>query len=269
MAQSNSWRRSSFTEIFNANRVILFKSEAADWLIVIWSHFHYFSHEFFVRFICARCSLSSLSRYKYLESSELSVQLKLDQFSDWLTYYYILSTHVNLSIRITFILSIKYWLYTWSKQSNPTHCQLNSQEFSKRISFFVTMSTRLKTIQDMCILSVSFGLITENTNASYIKSAMFILSNWYKNIFHQIPSCRVCYSAHLSTIIYKSLLFLIIKFILQKFSSGTLIKTKTFAITLYSFELFLRNQHQRFIYYNSFIYIRSIKSIYQSFIPFQ
>jgi len=38
------------------------------------------------------------------------------------------------------------------------------------------MSTRLKTIQDMYILSVSFGLITENTNASYIKSAMFILS---------------------------------------------------------------------------------------------
>jgi len=140
MAQSNSWRRSSFIEICNANRVILFKSEATDWLIVIWSHFHYLSHEFFVRFICARCSLSSLSRYKYLESIELSVQLKLDQFSDWLTYYYILSTHVNLSIRITFILSIKYRLYTWSKQSNQTHCQLNSQEFSKRISFFVTIT---------------------------------------------------------------------------------------------------------------------------------
>ena len=107
-------------------------------------------------------SLSSLSRYKYLESIEhrsvnqsisqtvnqsieLSVQLKLDQFSDWLTYYYILSTHVNLSIRITFILSIKYWLYTWSKQSNQTHCQLNNQEFSKRIistfHFFVTICT--------------------------------------------------------------------------------------------------------------------------------
>ena len=94
-------------------------------------------------------SLSSLSRYKYLEpiehksvnqSIELSVQLKLDQFSDWLTYYYILSTHVNLSIRITFILSIKYRLYTWSKQSNQTHCQFNSQEFSKRISFFVTIT---------------------------------------------------------------------------------------------------------------------------------
>ena len=136
VAQSNSWRRSSLTEICNANCVTLFKSEATDWLIVIWSHFHYLSHEFFVRFICARCSLSSLSRYKYLESIELSVQLKLDQFSDWLTYYYILSKHVNLSIRITFILSIKYWLCTWSKQSNQTHCQLNSQEFSKRISAF-------------------------------------------------------------------------------------------------------------------------------------
>ena len=76
------------------------------------------------------------------QSIELSVQLKLDQFSDWLTYYYILSAHVNLSIRITFILSIKYWLYTWSKQSNQTHCQLNSQEFSKRISFFVTIERR-------------------------------------------------------------------------------------------------------------------------------
>ena len=27
-------------------------------------------------------------------------------------------------------------MYTWSKQSNQTHCQLNSQEFSKRISAF-------------------------------------------------------------------------------------------------------------------------------------
>ena len=62
MAQSNSWRRSSFIEICNANRVTLFKSEATDCLIVIRSHFHYLSHEFFVRFIYARCSLSSLSR---------------------------------------------------------------------------------------------------------------------------------------------------------------------------------------------------------------
>ena len=89
--------------------------------------------------------LSSLSRYKYLESIEhrsvnQSTSQSNFQFSDWLTYYYILSTHVNLSIRITFILSIKYRLYTWSKQSNQTHCQLNSQEFSKRISFFVTIS---------------------------------------------------------------------------------------------------------------------------------
>jgi len=29
---SFSWRRSSFTEICNANRVTLFKSEATDWL---------------------------------------------------------------------------------------------------------------------------------------------------------------------------------------------------------------------------------------------
>ena len=73
---SFSWRRSSFTEICNANRVTLFKSEATDWLIVIWSHLHYLSHQFFVRFICARCSLS---RYKYLESIE-------HRWVQWLTH---------------------------------------------------------------------------------------------------------------------------------------------------------------------------------------
>ena len=110
MAQSNSWRRSSFTEICNANRVTLFKSEATDWL-----------------------SLYHLISITFLINSLLDLYVQ----------------HV-LSIRITFILSIKYWLYTWSKQSNQTHCQLNSQEFSKRIiSFFrYTIVTNLERWND-------------------------------------------------------------------------------------------------------------------------
>ena len=39
-------------------------------------------------------------------------------------------------------------MYTWSKQSNQTHCQLDSQEFSERIfstfHFFVTMRPFIK-----------------------------------------------------------------------------------------------------------------------------
>jgi len=65
--------------------------------IVIWSHFHYLSHQFFVRFICATCSLSSIF---------LNLLFCEWQFSFW---HGVFSINCQNEVRLTGLHSIDSW----------------------------------------------------------------------------------------------------------------------------------------------------------------